>query len=204
MRNATRSRFFTLASSLGTCHQFTQTSQGLQLSTEAATFGSFSHSLLSAFRDDFPKLSILHFQFLAEPDPRSIDLDSSVGSKASSACFEVTLFSLQVKLRNALNDALCIVSAVELDTVDVPILPQSFWKSGRSYSTFQSSALVSAHVESVTLPMRFSSLCIFSCTVLRESSKQVETRYRGHVGGGEPTELEERYSIRAIERNPPR
>lgn len=59
-------------------HLFTRKSQGLQLSSEAATFGSFTHSFLSAFRDDFPKLPILHFQFLAEPVPQSIDLDLPV------------------------------------------------------------------------------------------------------------------------------
>jgi hypothetical protein len=56
------------------------------MSSEAATFGSFSHSFLSAFRDDFPKLSILHFQFLAEPNPQSIDLDLPV-SRNSLASF---------------------------------------------------------------------------------------------------------------------
>ena len=81
-RNATRSRFFIHAFSLDSCHRFTQWNQGLQISTEAASFGSFSHSFLSAFRDDFPKLSILHFQFLAEPDPQSLDLDSPVGIKS--------------------------------------------------------------------------------------------------------------------------
>ncbi|KAF9644227.1 tubulin nucleotide-binding domain-like protein [Thelephora ganbajun] len=84
--------------------------QGLQISSETATFGSFSHSFLSAFRDDFPKLSVLHFQFLAEPVPQSIDLDSPVS--------------------------------------------RNFSFIRRSYNMLQSSALVSAHIESVTLPMR--------------------------------------------------
>ncbi|KAF9644224.1 hypothetical protein BDM02DRAFT_1055057 [Thelephora ganbajun] len=114
-------------SPLSSCDLFTRMNQGL---------GSFSYSFLSAFRDDFPKLSVLHFQFLAEPVPQSIDLDSPV------------------RLRSALNDALCIVSAANLDTINVPILPQPFWKSGRSYNMLQSSALVSIHIESVTLPMR--------------------------------------------------
>lgn len=52
---------------------------------------------------------------------------------------------------------MCVAGATELDTINVPILPQPFWKSGGNHNMFQSSALVSAHIESVTLPIRFSS-----------------------------------------------
>ena len=102
--------------------------------------------------------------------------------------------TFQGRLRTALNDALCIVSAEELDTVNVPILPQSLWGLGKNCNTFQSSALVSTHIESVTLPMRFALPC-FRRAVLMEQFTQGETGFRGHVGGAEPTELEERYSI---------
>lgn len=147
---------------------FTLVSQGLQVSSEAATFGSFSHCFLSAFRDDFPKLSILHFQFLAEPDPQSIDLDLPVSQNSPSVQPQFTVSSTpQTRLRTALNDALCIVSATELDTVNIPILPRSFWGSGKNYNTFQSSALISAHVESATLPMRFAPFPL-RCIVVKE------------------------------------
>ena len=68
---------------------------------------------------------------------------------------------------------------------------------------FQSSALVSAHIESVTLPMRFAPP-IFRYTVLKGLCLQVKTGFGRHFRGSEPIELEERHPVRSIERSPSR
>jgi hypothetical protein len=50
--------------------------QGLHLVNDAASFGSFTNSFISEFRDDFVKLPIITFLILSEPNPIGIDVDN--------------------------------------------------------------------------------------------------------------------------------
>lgn len=43
---------------------------------DAASFGSFTNSFVSDFRDDFVKLPIITFLILSEPKPVEIDVDN--------------------------------------------------------------------------------------------------------------------------------
>lgn len=49
--------------------------QGLQLCTDNASFGSFANSLLTAFRDEFPKHPTLTFAVLSDAAPGDLDVD---------------------------------------------------------------------------------------------------------------------------------
>ena len=49
--------------------------QGLQLCTDNASFGSFANSLLTAFRDEFPKHPTLMFAVLSDAVPGDLDVD---------------------------------------------------------------------------------------------------------------------------------
>jgi hypothetical protein len=50
--------------------------QGLQMMHDTATFGGFSHSFLTSFRDEFLKASVLNFSFLSGADPNHTDIDN--------------------------------------------------------------------------------------------------------------------------------
>lgn len=47
----------------------------MQLTYDTATFGSFTDSFLTSFRDEFSKLSILSFPLLSEAISKPLDLD---------------------------------------------------------------------------------------------------------------------------------
>ncbi|KAF7791259.1 hypothetical protein EIP86_002273 [Pleurotus ostreatoroseus] len=121
--------------------------QGLQVINDASTFGSFTHALLTQFRDEFVKLPSFSFPILSGIDPRDVDSDDSRS------------------LMKALNDALCLRSFSELSTITVPVQHPSIWSTGfwlqglrlDQRSFFQSSALLATHIESATLPMRLKS-----------------------------------------------
>jgi hypothetical protein len=49
--------------------------QGLQLCTDNASFGSFVHSLLTAFRDEYPKRPTLMFAVLSDSIPENLDTE---------------------------------------------------------------------------------------------------------------------------------
>ncbi|KIK97683.1 hypothetical protein PAXRUDRAFT_135797 [Paxillus rubicundulus Ve08.2h10] len=122
------------------CHNF----QGVQMIQDVPTFGGFSHSLLTAFRDEYPKATILSFACLSNIAPNDVNLGNS----------------LQIK--QVLNDGLSMRSLGELCDLTAPILPPPCWERGSWFSghridhksLYQSSAVLSSHLETATLPLR--------------------------------------------------
>ncbi|KAF8532124.1 tubulin domain-containing protein [Gautieria morchelliformis] len=52
--------------------------QGVQLCMDAPSFGSFTVSLLSRFRDEYPKLPVLSFYSLSRHDPAEVNFSYAV------------------------------------------------------------------------------------------------------------------------------
>nr|VWO95844.1 Lon protease (EC (ATP-dependent protease La) [Ganoderma boninense] len=117
--------------------------QGLQLMSDCVAFGGFTDAFLTAFRDEFPKLPSLAFPFLSNASNTLVTVEEPEAAKT-------------------LNDAFCIRSLENLSTLNVPIQHPSTWKQGGwledlSFdlrSPYLTSALVSTHIESATLPLR--------------------------------------------------
>jgi hypothetical protein len=59
--------------------------QGLQLCTDNASFGSFANSLLTAFRDEFPKQPTLTFSVLSDAVSGDLDVDDVSRSSGISS-----------------------------------------------------------------------------------------------------------------------
>ncbi|KAN0125798.1 Misato Segment II tubulin-like domain containing protein [Russula decolorans] len=120
------------------------TFQGLQLCTDNASFGSFANSLLTAFRDEFPKHPTLMFAVLSDAVPGDLDVDDMQG------------------IRKALNDALCLQGLNELSTMTVPLQSPSNWQPGPwtaelttdLRALYETSGILSANFETATLPLR--------------------------------------------------
>lgn len=49
--------------------------KGVQIMNDTSTFGSFTHSFLTRFRDEFVKLPSFSFPILSGVDPRVADVD---------------------------------------------------------------------------------------------------------------------------------
>ncbi|KAF8491409.1 tubulin domain-containing protein [Gautieria morchelliformis] len=113
--------------------------QGVQLCMDTPSFGSFTVSLLSRFRDEYPKLPVLSFCSLSRHDPAEVNLENTPG------CV------------NALNDALTLNELAALLTLVVPLQSPTTW-CRRPWSEHlkvdHTSALLVAHIESSTLPLR--------------------------------------------------
>ncbi|KAI1790586.1 tubulin nucleotide-binding domain-like protein [Ganoderma leucocontextum] len=117
--------------------------QGLQLMSDCVTFGGFTDAFLTAFRDEFPKLPSLAFPFLSEASNALVTAEEPEAAKA-------------------INDALCLRSLENLTTLNVPIQHPATWSRGNWLdnlsldlrSPYHTSALVSTHIESATLPLR--------------------------------------------------
>ncbi|OBZ75032.1 Protein dml-1 [Grifola frondosa] len=118
--------------------------QGIQMMSDNTTFGGFTDSFLTIFRDEFPKVPSLTFSFLSSYIPGSIDVDDMQG------------------LRAVINDALCLHSLHSLSTTNVSVQSPLSWSSGEwldeldlnRNSLYHTSALLSTHIESCTLPLR--------------------------------------------------
>ncbi|KAL5498285.1 DML1 [Sanghuangporus vaninii] len=119
-------------------------SQGFQVSFDNNSFGGFTVRLLESIRDDFPKIPILIFPVLSGVDPSKVDFEDVRMRKAS------------------LQDAVCLCSLNELETQSIPVQSPLFWRFRKwsellnleNSNTYQSSALLSALIESATLPLR--------------------------------------------------
>ncbi|TBU44587.1 tubulin nucleotide-binding domain-like protein [Dichomitus squalens] len=118
--------------------------QGLQLFSDCPAFGGFTDAFLTAFLDEFPKLTSLAFSFL------------------SDASSNATVTAEEPEATKALNDALSLRSLYSLSTLNVPIQHPSAWERGdwlddlrlEMRSPYHTSALLSTHIESATLPFR--------------------------------------------------
>lgn len=118
--------------------------QGLQVINDTGSFGGFTNAFLTSFRDDFPKLPCLAFPLLSSAVSSGLDPENDLA------------------MRKVVNDALFINSLDGLATMTVPIHSPETWAAGEwlegislnRNSTHQTSAVLSAHIESVTLPLR--------------------------------------------------
>ncbi|KAI0254449.1 hypothetical protein BJV78DRAFT_1184394, partial [Lactifluus subvellereus] len=117
---------------------------GLQLFTDNSSFGSFANALLTAFRDEFPKQPTLMFAVLSDSVPENLDVEDIRG------------------IRKALNDALCLHGLNELSTMTIPLQSPNNWVHGpwtaelitNLRDLHETSAIMSAHFETMTLPLR--------------------------------------------------
>ncbi|KAG9017654.1 mtDNA inheritance, partitioning of the mitochondrial organelle [Tulasnella sp. 427] len=116
--------------------------QGFQTSFDAQAFGAFTLSLIEHIRDDYPMKSILAIPLL----------NASCRSVKISGAF------------SAVNDALVFRDLLASSALTVPLAQPSAWGSSSaalskyiefdSSCLYETSAIVSAHVETVTLPLR--------------------------------------------------
>ncbi|KAI0034858.1 tubulin domain-containing protein [Vararia minispora EC-137] len=112
--------------------------------TADASFGSFSTSLLAAIHDENPKLTSLFFPILADVVPT---VETSDNLRA---------------VRKILNDARRLLVLEELSSLSVPLDNPTTWQAGTwsegldimFSSPFEVSAVLSAHIETATLPLR--------------------------------------------------
>ncbi|KAI0310860.1 tubulin domain-containing protein, partial [Amylostereum chailletii] len=118
--------------------------QGLSVATDSTTFGSFTASFLTAFRDEYTKSPSMVFPILSEAVPEHVEADDTLG------------------IRRVLNDALLLRSLNEMSSLNIPLQNPRTWKKGRwsedlnlnLLSSYEVSAVLSAHVETSTLPLR--------------------------------------------------
>lgn len=118
--------------------------QGLQATIDAVSFGSFSCELLSQLRDEYPKLPILSFCSLSPFDPLNASVDDP----------ETGMYIL--------NDAMTLHKLASLSCQVIPLQHPSSWARNpwcedivtNFLNPYHSSALLSAHIESITLPLR--------------------------------------------------
>ncbi|TFK19554.1 tubulin nucleotide-binding domain-like protein [Coprinopsis marcescibilis] len=112
--------------------------QGLQTINDSGTFGGFMASFLTSFKDDYGKKTTLNFPVLSE-----IFVDR----------FEYN------EIQATLTDALYLRALEDLGSLTVPIQPPSKWPTdawGDKTDPYYSSAILSAHLETSTLPLRLS------------------------------------------------
>ncbi|KAF8055192.1 mtDNA inheritance protein Dml1 [Lyophyllum atratum] len=118
--------------------------QGIQIMNDTSTFGGFMNSFLTSFRDQYLKLPCLAFPLLSDGISKQLAVDDFTGT------------------RKVINDALHLRSLDELASISIPIQPTNIWPTDRwsSYleadvnNIYHSSAILSAHIETSTLPLR--------------------------------------------------
>ncbi|KAJ7119836.1 mtDNA inheritance protein Dml1 [Mycena epipterygia] len=122
-----------------------ETIQGIQLMHDTTNFGSFIHSFLTSLRDDFVKLPLLAWPLLSDATAPFKTVDDRRG------------------MRKIMNDALVLRSLSELSSMSVPIQTPTSWTDEVCRNTYMhasqahvyhTSAIVSAHIETATLPLR--------------------------------------------------
>ncbi|KAF8512947.1 tubulin domain-containing protein [Hysterangium stoloniferum] len=139
--------------------------QGVQLAVDAVPFGSFTTALLMQLRDEYAKLPLLTFCSLSPFDAMGINMDNA------AACM------------SAMNDALTLYELGSLSTITVPLSHPSTWQRGKwdEYinadfnNPYHSSAILSAQIESITLPLRLKS-SISSSTDIASYCSQLNWR----------------------------
>lgn len=113
----------------------------MQVINDAASFGSFIDSFISDFRDDFVKLPVVNFIVLSEPKTDEIDFDD-----VSLLCYPHFCHAhgpiQPLRIRKAVNDAMCIRSMNDTSTLNVPILPPRFWSAGAAFDVISRRILI--------------------------------------------------------------
>ncbi|KAF8634727.1 hypothetical protein AX15_000741 [Amanita polypyramis BW_CC] len=117
--------------------------QGLHVVNDVDTFGGFTNSFLTAFRDDLSKASSLAVPVL------------------SGASFDLPDVSDPQATRSIINDALYVRSLSEIASMCLPVgnpmsWPLNSWSHLMNFnqSIYHLSAVISTHLESSTLPLR--------------------------------------------------
>ncbi|KAJ7268065.1 Misato segment II tubulin-like domain-containing protein [Mycena rebaudengoi] len=119
-----------------------ETIQGVQLMHDTSTFGSFVDSFLTSLRDNFLKLPVLAWPLLSDA---------------------VVIMHNGPRMRTIVNDALVLRSLGELSSMSLPIQSPTSWADevcsnalidGRRTHAFHTSAILAAHIETATLPLR--------------------------------------------------
>ena len=164
--------------------------QGLQMINDTDTFGGFLSSFLASFRDEYLKLPSLVFPLMAGVVSQTPDWDN-VSLIDLTLPLLLTPHTAQTSgLRCLVNDALYLRTLSEFSTINVPVQPPSAWYNfskdslkfpvgpnicsqsetdtlPQTTSAYHQSAILSAHIETCTLPLRYDILsCV--CTVINE------------------------------------
>ncbi|KDR78071.1 hypothetical protein GALMADRAFT_245054 [Galerina marginata CBS 339.88] len=118
--------------------------QGIQIMNDTETFGGFMSSFLASFRDEYHKLPSFTFPVLSGAMSSNSDNDETKNA------------------RQLVNEALYLRTLNEFSSINIPILeprlwPRSVWGGPLNFplgSVYHQSAILSAHVETSTLPFR--------------------------------------------------
>ncbi|TFY63898.1 hypothetical protein EVJ58_g2947 [Rhodofomes roseus] len=118
--------------------------QGIQVMNDTSTFGGLTGSFLTAYRDEFPRLPCLVIPLMSYSLPGHVRTDNDMG------------------MRTVINDALYLHGLASLSTMTVPVQAPETWVAGewlngidlKHKSLYQTSALLSAHIETATVPLR--------------------------------------------------
>ncbi|KAH8828971.1 Misato segment II tubulin-like domain-containing protein [Flagelloscypha sp. PMI_526] len=138
--------------------------QGVHCLTDSSSFGAFTHTFLTSFRDEHPKLALLSLPSM------SIQFDAGIEN-----------------IHRIIQDALLLQKLSEISTLTVPLSPPSAsWASGIEVnSRYQSSSIVASHIESVTLPTRLAKgYSHFSDYLLQVTTSLPSSARIAHVAGG--------------------
>ncbi|EPQ55584.1 tubulin nucleotide-binding domain-like protein [Gloeophyllum trabeum ATCC 11539] len=118
--------------------------QGIHVMNDTSCFGSFTDSMLTMLKDDHPKLSCIVVPFLSG----EVKMDALESDAA---------------MRVVINDALYLRNLRSYSTLSVPIQSPSTWANVGAWMSdltadvsklYHTSAVLSSHIESVTLPLR--------------------------------------------------
>ncbi|KAF9041814.1 tubulin nucleotide-binding domain-like protein [Hymenopellis radicata] len=115
--------------------------QGIQVLNDTSTFGPFIHTFLTLCRDEMTKMPCIGFPFLSDTMSWNPDIEDKRA------------------IRRILNDALYLRGESELVSLTVPVRSPSVGATGtpppaKSNSLYHASAVMSAHIETVTLGLR--------------------------------------------------
>ncbi|KAF8957165.1 mtDNA inheritance protein Dml1 [Flammula alnicola] len=122
--------------------------QGVQIMNDTDTFGSFMGSFLASLRDEYLKLPSFTFPVISGVASHNPDGDDTKTT------------------RKLINEAFYLRTLNEFSSMNIPIQeptswPISLWNDSLGYpsnSVYHQSAVLSAHIESCTLPFRLKHL----------------------------------------------
>ncbi|KAJ6455441.1 Misato segment II tubulin-like domain-containing protein [Mycena sanguinolenta] len=121
-----------------------ETTQGIQLIHDTSTFGAFVDALLASLRDDFAKLPLFSLPLLSDAVP-----SKPVNNR--------------LRVRKLVNDALAMRGLSEMGSMSIPIQSPTTWPDevcsnkymhANKAHAYHTSAILSAHIETATLPLR--------------------------------------------------
>ncbi|KAG8889795.1 mtDNA inheritance, partitioning of the mitochondrial organelle [Tulasnella sp. 332] len=167
--------------------------QGFQVSFDTTTFGAFTTKLLECMYEDYPKTPIMSIVNLSEALlPAFDDVDTQEALKVIGDAYilrdlSITLSSLTIPLQSPLVWSLPITnSSLNLDTS----------------SLYHTSALLSAHIESVTIPCRARYDPTDICTLTNQLNLGGDTRIAQLSGflpvPNEPKTIVDPYNFSAL------